>query len=386
MATYRLTSPDGENFEVTAPEGATEEAVLRYAQAMWKAKPKTLAAPKKADPTEDMSVGEQALAGAGKAFVDLGRGIGQMTGLVSQAEVDEAKRLDAPLMNTGAGLAGNIGANMLTALVPGGNTVKGAALVGGALSALQPVAGVNGADELLAKKIKETALGGALGAGGALAAKGIGKGLDAAKGRMANLSAKVEAKAAADAAAETASARSAAGRAAQDAYKQLEHLRELDAVGALTPEQSQLFKELSEELAKKAQEKLVPAAAMKKETAKLYREAIETETERAVRLAADRLSGKEAKNQVMARVKRYGPAAIGGALGGAVFGGAGAVAGVPIGLYLRPAIQATMRMAKNPAVQYQMLRPIAGSGLLGDLAENPRLLGLLAPSIYAAQE
>ena len=379
MATYRLTSPDGENFEVTAPEGATEEAVLRYAQAMWKAKPKTLAAPKKADPTEDMSMGEQALAGAGKAFVDLGRGIGQMTGLVSQSEIDEAKRLDAPLMNTGAGMAGNIGANMLTALVPGGNTVKGAALVGGALSALQPTATGE-------SRAQNAVVGAGLGAGGALAAKGIGKGLDAAKGRMANLSARVEAKAAADAAAETASARSAAGRAAQDAYKQLEHLRELDAVGALTPEQSQLFKELSEELAKKAQEKLVPAAAMKKETAKLYREAIETETERAVRLAADRLSGKEAKNQVMARVKRYGPAAIGGALGGAVFGGAGAVAGVPIGLYLRPAIQATMRMAKNPAVQYQMLRPIAGSGLLGDLAENPRLLGLLAPSIYAAQE
>lgn len=379
MATYRLTSPDGEAFEVTAPDGATEDAVLRYAQAVWKAKPKSLSAPKKADPTEDMSTGERVLAGAGKAFVDIGRGIGQMTGLVSQAEIDEAKRLDAPLMDTGAGMAGNIGANMLTALVPGGNTVKGAALVGGALSALQPTATGE-------SRARNAFVGAGLGAGGALAAKGIGKGLDAAKGRMASLSAKVEARAAADAAAETASARSAAGRAAQDAYKQLEHLRELDAVGALTPEQSQLFKELSEELAKKAQEKLVPAAAMKKETAKLYREAIETETERAVKLAADRLSGKEAKGQAMARLKRYGPAAVGGVIGNALFPGMGAVGGAATGLVLRPAIHSMRRLAQNPAVQYQMLSPIAGSGLLGDLAENPRLLGLLAPSIYAAQE
>lgn len=379
MATYRLTSPDGENFEVTAPEGATEEAVLRYAQAMWKAKPKTLAAPKKADPTEDMSVGEQALAGAGKAFVDLGRGIGQMTGLVSQAEIDEAKRLDAPLMNTGAGLAGNIGANMLTALVPGGNTVKGAALVGGALSALQPTATGE-------SRLQNTAVGGALGAGGALAAKGIGKGLSAAKGRMANLAAKVEAKAAADAAAETASARSYAGNAAQNAYKQMQVLASKAEQGALSPDEAAVWTSLQEEYLRKAQEKLIPAATAKEISARAFKEAIETEEARAAKLAADRLSGTEAKNQVMARVKRYGPAAIGGALGGAVFGGAGAVAGVPIGLYLRPALQATMRMAKNPAVQYQMLRPIAGNGLLADLAENPRLLGLLAPSIYAAQE
>ena len=52
---------------------------------------------------------------------------------------------------------------------------------------------------------------------------------------------------------------------------------------------------------------------------------------------------------------------------------------------MRPAIHSMRRLAQNPAVQYQMLGPLANSGLLGDLAD-PRLLGLLGPSIYAAQE
>lgn len=378
MATYRVTAPDGSTWDVNAPDNATEDAVMRYAQAQWKTKSKK-SDYKPVDPTADMTFAEKALAGAGKAFVDVGRGIGQMTGLVSQAEIDEAKKLDAPLMETGGGMVGNIGANMLTALIPGTNSVKGAAILGGALSAVQPTATGE-------SRLENTATGAALGAGGALAAKGIGKGLSAAKGRMANLAAKVEAKAAADAAAETASARSYAGNAAQNAYKQMQVLASKAEQGALSPDEAAVWTSLQEEYLRKAQEKLIPAATAKEISARAFKEAIETEEARAAKLAADRLSGAEAKNQVMARVKRYGPAAIGGALGGAVFGGAGAVAGVPIGLYLRPALQATMRMAKNPAVQYQMLRPIAGSGLLADLAENPKLLGLLAPSIYAAQQ
>lgn len=334
--------------------------------------------PKKLDPTEGMSFGEKALAGAGGAFMNLLNGGGQILGLVDQAAVDEEKRLAAPLMDTGGGMVGNVGANMLTALIPGGNTVKGAALIGAGLSALQPTATGE-------SRLNNTLIGGGLGAGGALAAKGIGKGLDAAKGRMANLAAKVEAKAAADAAAETASARSYAGNAAQNAYKQMQVLASKAEQGALSPDEAAVWKSLQEEYLRKAQEKLIPAATAKEVSAKAFKEAIDTEAERASALAADRLSGKEAKNQVMARLKRYGPAAVGGALGGMAFGGAGAVAGVPIGLYLRPALHATARMMKNPAVQYQALRPIANSGLLGDLAD-PRILGLLGPSIYAAQE
>lgn len=332
---------------------------------------------KPSDPTEGMGFGGKALAGAGKAFVDIGRGVGQIFGKQDQASIDEAKRLDAPLMDTGGGMVGNVGANMLTAFVPGGNTVKGAALVGGGLAALQPTA--TGED-----RGRNALTGVALGGAGALAAKGIGRGLEAAQGRMGDLAAKVEAKAAADAAAETASARSYAGNAAQNAYKQMQVLASKAEQGALSPEEATVWKSLQEEYLRKAQEKLIPAAAAKEASANAFKEAINTEADRAAQLAADRLSGAEAKNQVMARLKRYGPAAVGGALGGMAFGGAGAVAGVPIALYLRPAIHATARMMKNPAVQYQALRPIAQSGLLGDLSD-PRILGLLGPSIYAAQ-
>lgn len=385
MATYRLTSPEGETFEVNAPDGATESAVMSYARAMWKrAKPAAPVEPK-ADPTEGTGFGQQALEGAGKAFVDIGRGAGQMLGLVDQASVDEAKRLDAPLMDTAGGMTGNIGANMLTALIPGGSTVKGAAAIGAGLSALQPVSGVNGVGELVEQKAKDIATGGVLGAGGAVAGKLVGRAKEAATNRMATLTEKVKAKAVADAASETASARSLAGRSAQDTYKQMEWLRELNATDSLTPEQSKVFKELSEELAQKAQDKFLPSAAVKKETAQLYREAIETESERAAKLAADRLSGTEAKSQMMARLKRYGPAVLGGALGSIALPGVGTLGGIAGGLYLRPAMRSMANLSKNPAVQYKMLGPIANSGLLGDLAD-PRILGLLGPSIYAAQE
>lgn len=95
-------------------------------------------------PTDDMSGPERFLAGVGKGFVDLGRGAGQMLGMVDQSEIDEARKLDAPLMQTGSGIAGNIvggiAAAAPTMFIPGANSVGGAAAVGGALNALQPTA------------------------------------------------------------------------------------------------------------------------------------------------------------------------------------------------------------------------------------------------------
>lgn len=83
-----------------------------------------------------------AAAGAGKAFVDVGRGIGQYLGLVSRDDVRSSRQLDAPLMATDAGKIGNIAGGIATAapamLVPGANTVVGAGIVGGVYGALQP--------------------------------------------------------------------------------------------------------------------------------------------------------------------------------------------------------------------------------------------------------
>lgn len=96
------------------------------------------------DPTEGMSTTDRFLAGAGKAMTDIGRGAGQMLGLVSQKDVDESKQRDAALMKTTAGTVGNVFGNIAStvplALVPGAATVAGGAAIGGGIGALQPVA------------------------------------------------------------------------------------------------------------------------------------------------------------------------------------------------------------------------------------------------------
>lgn len=124
-----------------------------------------------------------AAAGAGKAFVDTGRGmyqlgasIGHAMGLVSddklakiQADIDEAKHLDAPLMGTGAGKVGNaIGTGAQLALVPASGIFGGAAL-GGAYGALQPVA----TGDTRAENAESGAVGGAVGGGASKILSGV---------------------------------------------------------------------------------------------------------------------------------------------------------------------------------------------------------------------
>lgn len=115
------------------------------------------------DPTEGMSTTDKVLAGVGKAMTDLGRGAGQMVGLVDRADVAESRRLDAPLMNTKAGAAGNFAGNVAmlapTAMIPGANTVTGAGVIGAATGLLQPSTSTG-------ETLKNIALGGAGGAVG----------------------------------------------------------------------------------------------------------------------------------------------------------------------------------------------------------------------------
>ena len=113
------------------------------------------------NPTADMNGMEKFAAGMGKAPVDAWRGIKQMTGFEDRAGIDESRRLDAPLMDTGAGVAGNIAGNIATyaplAVIPGANTVAGAGLTGAAVGATQPV----GEED---SRLKNTAMGFGLGA------------------------------------------------------------------------------------------------------------------------------------------------------------------------------------------------------------------------------
>ena len=112
---------------------------------------------------------ERFLAGTGKAFADIGRGVGQMAGMVSRQDVEDSRKLDAPLMETGAGTAGNILGNVAaltpTALIPGAATMRGAALIGG-------LTGLTAPSTSTGETIKNTALGGVL----APAAMALGRG------------------------------------------------------------------------------------------------------------------------------------------------------------------------------------------------------------------
>ncbi|WP_337053987.1 hypothetical protein [Pseudoxanthomonas sp. USHLN014] len=142
------------------------------------------------NPTDSMTTSERVRAGAGKAFNDTFNGIRQLgamgatsgasslsdslrsiglDGLADtvgqsvlvpavqygqrvQSDIDEAKRLDAPLMRTGAGLTGNMAGNVALTLLPAGEAgvaarslgtagrIGASAATGGALSAMQPVA------------------------------------------------------------------------------------------------------------------------------------------------------------------------------------------------------------------------------------------------------
>lgn len=154
----------------------------------------------------DVSALENFFAGAGKAVVDIGRGIrqigaeaGNRIGLVSDETVaglrsqqDENARLDAPLMQTKAGIAGNIAGNIGTIYAGGGvlqapsmlgraqgvanlgraiaapNSFRSAAAVGAGTGALQPV-GTDGS------RAVNAGIGGAFGLAGQGLAVGLGR-------------------------------------------------------------------------------------------------------------------------------------------------------------------------------------------------------------------
>lgn len=135
MPTYTVQLPDGRKVDISGPEGATAEQL----GAAWNADPRSKQPA--INPTADMSTGERLAAGAGKAVSDIGLGARQLGGLamdylrprasgqptrsdILNQEAEETRRRDAPLMDTTAGMIGNIGGNVATALLPGGFAIQ----------------------------------------------------------------------------------------------------------------------------------------------------------------------------------------------------------------------------------------------------------------------
>lgn len=92
--------------------------------------------------TDDMSGFEKFNAGMGKAFSNIGSGTAQLVGLgPRKEETQETRRLDRPLMHTVPGYAGNLVGNMAAAaplmMVPGANTIGGAAAMSAIAGGMQ---------------------------------------------------------------------------------------------------------------------------------------------------------------------------------------------------------------------------------------------------------
>lgn len=188
MPIAKIQLPDGRIAKFEVPEGTTPEQVTQFATQHFTDKKQPSPIEDLSNPTADMSTGQRLAAGAGKAVTDAGLGIKQMLSEVArysgdeqgatpindpsmgrsvQAEVDAKRKLDAPLMETGAGKAGNLGGKIALTLpalaVPGANTYAGSAMMGGLMGAAEPTSG----DE---SRLKNTAFG----IGGGLGGKYIG--------------------------------------------------------------------------------------------------------------------------------------------------------------------------------------------------------------------
>lgn len=229
MPTYVITSPDGRKFRVTG--GGTKEQALAHIQSQYQA-PSSV--PEKPDlktqnpgeydpnsPEYQAKYGATSasskswmsptlsnfMAGAGKSVVDTGRGFQQIAaeaggrlGLAPagraqqlRAEQADVNQRDAALMDTGAGLAGNVSGLVAQTVLPGlgvagvaKNVVGGARIAQAALSATNPstlmgaatLGALQGASRPLEgdeSRAASAAVGGLLGAGGSLAAKAVGR-------------------------------------------------------------------------------------------------------------------------------------------------------------------------------------------------------------------
>jgi len=140
MATFEIQSPDGRKFRITAPDGATPEQIQSQLAAVTGGQQGGELPP--AQPPDTRPAFQRFLAGSGKAMQDLALGARQRIGNATQEEVTAKLRADEPLMATTAGklgnFVGNVGATLPAAFLPGGQSLLGAALMGGGLGALQP--------------------------------------------------------------------------------------------------------------------------------------------------------------------------------------------------------------------------------------------------------
>lgn len=176
--------PDGTVVEF--PDG-TPPAVMEKALASYRAPEQRVSADAEfarlqRENVEGMSGYERFMAGLGKSVADTGRGIGQLLGMVDEDEIAESRRMDAALMESGAGQFGNVAGAVGQTVIPAGASARIASMAGkaapyvsaavgsGAYSAAQGTVG----DE---SRLTNAAAGAAAGAAGQALGAGVGRAL-----------------------------------------------------------------------------------------------------------------------------------------------------------------------------------------------------------------
>lgn len=186
MATYTVQGPSGKTYTIEGPEGATADQLGQHILSQSRDERvavQTQQDRETYDPTKGNNFVQNALIGTGKGMTSVmraltGPALAEKLGLPGTKE--EADRLDAPLMNTAGGKAGNalgqIAAVAPAVLVPGANTYAGATALGGILGAATTEGDLG-----------ERAKGAAFGALGGAAGKGAGDLIGAGANKLADL-------------------------------------------------------------------------------------------------------------------------------------------------------------------------------------------------------
>lgn len=171
--------------QITVPDEWSDAQIDQYVEAEFA----------RADPTRGMSAVQRNLAGAGKAFYDVDLGVRGLLGMAEPGEVQERRRLDAPLMATPSGQTGNIGGMMAQMGAVPATSVPALAGLTGLYGAIQPA---ESGEERAINALTAAAGGAAGGAVGKYIASGAPKldafekaTVDAAKGVAKRLGGKL---------------------------------------------------------------------------------------------------------------------------------------------------------------------------------------------------
>lgn len=117
------------------------------------------------DPTEGMTGMEKFKSGIGQGMTHVARSLGNLAGLISEEDMDEALALDSSLLQTGAGLAGSITGQVAATLPIGGGVGAAAKGLTAARSASMVGRGANMLGKALASPVgRGTVEGGLTGA------------------------------------------------------------------------------------------------------------------------------------------------------------------------------------------------------------------------------